>query len=134
MYPKKLKKHQDTEGLTKSPESLLSQCILYVAEHLCYVDSFYGLPDLVGEQIFKRADSLHKFDIDVPFSYHALSLFTQAYEEFVAFSLNLSHQYLGLNYSQEHFNLFTSLRELDLTGCGLDDDHDLLSDVGQLKQ
>ena len=133
MNHKKLKKDNNSEFIKTSPECLLSQCIQYVAEHLCCVDSFFGLPDLIGEQIFKRANSLDKFNLDDKSSLHALAIFTNPYEELVASSLNLSYQHLGINYCQDHINLFTALREIDLTGCKLGDNHDLMSHLGQLE-
>lgn len=116
-----------------SPISLLSQCITYVADHLDYVDTFFGLPDLIGEQIFDEAEKWDKFDISCCNCYQNLSLFVTVYDELVLSTLNLSYQYLGLNYCQGHLQLFSSLKELDVTGCKLDDYHDFLTYVGQLE-
>lgn len=132
MNRKRLKTHDISEERPKTPERLLSQCIHYVAENLCYVDSFYGLPDLIAEQIFRKAESLDKFDLDDNSSFHALSVFTTVYEDLIISSLNLSNQYLGVNFCLDRLNLLTSLREIDLTGCRLGDEHDFLNDLGQL--
>ncbi|XP_063410608.1 leucine-rich repeat-containing protein 42-like [Mytilus trossulus] len=134
MNGKRLKTHDISEERQRTPESLLSQCIHYVADNLCEVDSFYGLPDLIAEQIFRKAESLDKFDLDDKNSFHALSVFTTVYEDLIISSLNLSNQYLGVNFCQDRLNLLTSLREIDLTGCKLGDEHDFLNDLGQLQR
>lgn len=133
MNPKKLKKENDTGFASNTPETLFSQCTRFIAENLHQVDSFCGLPDLIGEQIFKRADSMQKFDLDDSSSFHSLSLFTESYKELVAYSLDFSDQYLGVNYCQDHLTLFTELREVNLAGCKLGDDHDILGHLGQLE-
>ncbi|VDH90527.1 heat shock protein beta-11 [Mytilus galloprovincialis] len=134
MNGKRLKTHDISEERQKTPKRLLSQCIHYVADNLCYVDSFYGLPDLIAEQIFRKAESLDKFDLDDKNSFHALSIFTTVYEDLIISSLNLCNQYLGVNFCQDRLNLLTSLREIDLTGCRLGDEHDFLNDLGQLQR
>ncbi|CAG2226662.1 unnamed protein product [Mytilus edulis] len=134
MNGKRLKTHDISEERQKTPKRLLSQCIHYVADNLCYVDSFYGLPDLIAEQIFRKAESLDKFDLDDKNSFRALSIFTTVYEDLIISSLNLCNQYLGVNFCQDRLNLLTSLREIDLTGCRLGDEHDFLNDLGQLQR
>ncbi|XP_053394265.1 uncharacterized protein LOC123524962 [Mercenaria mercenaria] len=109
-----------------SPHCLLDQCTVMVATHLDLVESFVGLPSLIGERIFCAGCHTERFKSDVEYSTQAVTLFADAYGEEFLSSLSVSGEHLGLNYCLEQILLFTDLVQLDLSNCGLGDDHEML--------
>ncbi|KAL4236487.1 Leucine rich repeat containing 42 [Mactra antiquata] len=114
------------------PISLFKQCINLVADHLDLVESFYGLPSLIGEKIFHISYKTDRFIKDVQYSTLAVKLFTEAYGEEFLSKLNVSGDHLGLNYCLEQILLFTELTQLDVSECGLGDDHEIISQFQHL--
>lgn len=114
--------------------SLLTICINFVAENIHLVDTFAGLPDIIGEKIFKAAEHHGKFDIQEKESYSAMETFTNVYEEYVLSEFNSCKQHLGLNYCFEHICLFTDLQKLDVSECGLGEDHDYIKLIAKMEK
>ena len=77
----------------ESPQSLLNQCTDLVATHLDLVESFVGLPSLIGQKIFNAGCHRDRFKFDVEYSTQAVRLFTDAYEEQFLSSLSVSGKY-----------------------------------------
>lgn len=115
-----------------SPKSLLRQCIEFVAQNLILVDSFFGLPDIIGKDIFKSAEDYGKFDGTSVTFHQEMALFTEEYREEVLYQLNVSGCHLGVNYFLESLMLFTDLVRVDLSACGLGDDHEILHHIGSM--
>ncbi|XP_060555483.1 uncharacterized protein LOC132716264 [Ruditapes philippinarum] len=116
------------------PQSLLDQCTEMVATHLDQVESFVGLPSLIGERIFNAGCNRERFKLDVEYSTQAVRLFTDAYEEQFLSSLSVSGEHLGLNYCLEQILLFRDLVKLDMSYCGLGDDHEMLTQFQNLNR
>ena len=115
------------------PKSLFNLCEQLVAENLDLVESFSGFPSLIGEKIFRSAIKSHKFS-DHNYAQLSLKLFTEAFEEEVLRSLNLSKEHVGLNYYIEDFLMFKHLVEIDVSCCGLGDDHEILVHISALQR
>lgn len=114
------------------PKSLFNLCEQLVAENLDLVESFSGFPSLIGEKIFRSAIKCHKFS-DHNYAQLSLKLFTEAFEEEVLRSLNLSKEHVGLNYYIEDILMFKHLVEIDVSCCGLGDDHEILVHISALQ-
>lgn len=113
-------------------KSLMELCVIFVANNLHFVDSFLGFPDIIGERIFTTALSLDKFSANNSRLEANVSPFSAAYGSIVIDSLSLSGQHLVINNHLETICLFTDLSKLDLSCCGLGDDHELLQHFSQL--
>ncbi|XP_069127732.1 uncharacterized protein [Argopecten irradians] len=117
-----------------TPNSLLNLVIQYVSQHLELVESFEGFPEIVGELIFRAAESNSKFDYHGD-EYHEclrrLVLFTDAYGEVVLSKLSLTRRWSSLHLYKCHLQLFRDLTALELAECGLDDNDELLPHIGQ---
>ncbi|XP_067678606.1 leucine-rich repeat-containing protein 42-like [Haliotis asinina] len=112
--------------------SLMEHCIIFVANNLDFVDSFVGFPDIIGERIFQTALSLDKFSGTISSIEANVSPFSAAYGNIVLDSLSLSGEHLVINSYLETISLFTDLSKLDVSCCGLGDDHELLQHLSQL--
>ncbi|XP_046556339.1 leucine-rich repeat-containing protein 42-like [Haliotis rubra] len=137
---KKLCNRREICGTSQSDEttqvepvtSLMELCIIFVANNLHFVDSFLGFPDIVGERIFQKALSLDKFSGTSSSLEANVSPFSAAYGSIVLDSLSLSGEHLVINNYLETICLFTDLSKLDVSCCGLGDDHELLQHLSQL--
>ena len=123
-----------SQSCNQTPVSLFQMCIQLVAKNIDLVDSFHGFPSLIGEKIFKCAISDERFKTDSDYETLSLSLFTEGFKEEVLSELNVSKQYLGLNYYIENFLMFRDLTELDVSYCGLGDHHEILVHISTLKR
>ena len=126
--------HRANQQSSKVPESLFQMCIQLVAKNLDLVDSFQGFPSLIGEKIFRCAINGERFHSDSDYESLSLNLFTEEFKEEVLSELNVSRQYLGLNYYIENFLMFRDLTDLDVSYCGLGDDHEILTHISTLKR
>ena len=116
------------------PTRLVDLCITYLAKHLKHVESFVDFPDQIGEQIFSEAVSLRMFEEKSQTEVNNMRLFCEAYGTQVLSSLNLSRHHLVVNNYSETICTFTSLTGLDLTACGLGDDHPVIAAVANFNR
>ncbi|KAL5017345.1 hypothetical protein ScPMuIL_006934 [Solemya velum] len=123
---------QKKQKLPHSPISLLKQCIGFVAQNLLLVDSFWGLPDLIGKEIFKSAENYARFDGTSSTFHQEMTLFTEEYKNEVLYQLNVSGCHLGINYFLESLMMFKDLISVDLSACGLGDEHELLHHIASM--
>ncbi|KAK3089351.1 hypothetical protein FSP39_002959 [Pinctada imbricata] len=113
--------------------SLMEIAIDFVASNLHHVESFCGFPDIVGQEIFRRAELMKRFDISNDGDARCLRLFIDSYGALVLSQLNLSGCHLGVNYALDNLLHFKSLEELDVSACGLGDSHEFLPYIGHLE-
>lgn len=117
-----------------NPTSLLKLCINYVAKHLELVESLVDFPEIIGELIFRAAESNCRFHFHGD-EYHdclnRLKLFTEAYRDTILSKLSLSGRRSSFRLYKDHIQIFTGLTELELFDCGLVDDDELLPHIGQ---
>ena len=91
------------------------------------MESLVGFPDIIGEQLFK-----HAYSSGLDQSQQTLKLFCDAYGDLVLRSLSLAGQHLFANNYMEYLQCFIMLSELDLSYCRLGDEHELLTQVGEM--
>lgn len=116
------------------PTSLLILATEFVACHVINVESFTTIPEIIGKSIFEAALKLKQFGDQ--YSASCLESFTLAYKQLVLQNLTLKNNaILTLNRHLQEIKVFKNLEELDLTGCGIDDYHEILVHIGtQLHQ
>ncbi|XP_035699735.1 leucine-rich repeat-containing protein 42-like [Branchiostoma floridae] len=115
-----------------APRKLFSLCLDFVAENIHMVDSLVDFPELVGHQLFKAVQDTGRFGLPGEAA-RTLGLFCEAYGDLVLSSLTVKGQVLPLNnYLQPGIQYMTTLQQLDLSNCGLGDDHGILGEISQM--
>ena len=127
-----MKKSEETPILQTVVLSLFELSAQFVAKNIELVESLNGFPEIVGKDIFRQAENFNKFDLDNCRTVFNIQTFEQAYPDQVLSSLNISGCHLGLNYCFHLLQLFTSINELDVSSCGLGDNHDILPHISNL--
>nr|XP_039259086.1 uncharacterized protein LOC120335618 [Styela clava] len=117
-------------------QTLYEICMALVVNNLDHVDSFYGLPSLIGEQIFDEALESDRFtnkEFDV--TKLRLSIFMDAYGNEMFQRLNLSRQPMFLAQHIDEISLFLPyLHSVRLSNCGIGNTHEILFELGKLPQ
>ncbi|KAK7100213.1 leucine-rich repeat-containing protein 42-like [Littorina saxatilis] len=112
---------------------LFDSCLQIVATNVYHVESLIGFPDIVGKQVFHAVKAAGKFDLDsLTESQYAVSLFASAYTDQFLSALNIDGEHLMLANCFEHLILFSHLKALDVSACGLGDEHELLYHIATL--
>eukprot|EP00058_Branchiostoma_floridae_P018368 XP_002603857.1 hypothetical protein BRAFLDRAFT_70490 [Branchiostoma floridae] len=115
-----------------APRKLFSLCLDFVAENIHMVDSLVDFPELVGHQLFKAVQDTGRFGLPGEAA-RTLGLFCEAYGDLVLSSLTVKGQVLPLNnYLQPGIQYMTTLQQLDLSNCGLGDEHGILGEISQM--
>jgi len=116
-------------GITCKEElcSLKDISLRYIACNIKLADSFVGLPEIVGKEIF---DACCKFGSLNPSSLEdwatVLNIFCEAYQHLILETLNLSGRHSFVNIDFEAILSFTHLKVLDLSHCKIGDNHPIL--------
>ncbi|XP_001637239.3 leucine-rich repeat-containing protein 42 isoform X2 [Nematostella vectensis] len=113
-----------------SPVSLFFICLDFIARNIHMVESLFGFPDVVGEQLFGRVYANHELEEDTS---QNMELFSEAYPELVLSKLCLSGQALVLNSKLECLKCFPYLTELDVSHCRLGKSHELLTHISNMQ-
>ncbi|KAI8510074.1 Leucine rich repeat containing 42 [Branchiostoma belcheri] len=115
-----------------APRKLFSLCLDFVAENIHLVDSLVDFPEMVGHQLFKAVQDTGRFGVPDEAA-RTLGLFCEAYGALVLSSLTVRGQVLPLNdYLQPGIQYMTALQQLDLSNCGLGDEHGILGEISQM--
>ncbi|XP_071799328.1 leucine-rich repeat-containing protein 42-like [Asterias amurensis] len=111
---------------TRTPRKLFDISLDFVAANITLVDSLAGFPEVVGRQLFDAAHLLHKL---CP---RALELFCEAYGNSILHSVNLTGHRLAVDELLNCNALFLRLSELDVGGCNIGEDSEILPIVANL--
>ena len=118
-----------SDGLHSAP-SLLNITIGFVADNLHLVETFIGIPDELGKPIFQTAVKGNNFSELGKKTKQWSTLFTEAYQELFLSALRItSHDFL--NHLMDGFCGLHHLSKLDLNGCNVGDDHQIIKLIGQ---
>ncbi|XP_067119175.1 leucine-rich repeat-containing protein 42-like [Centruroides vittatus] len=125
---------------SNTPSSLFIIVLSFISKNIQHVESLKGYPEYFGKILFQAAVLLKKFTITYytspqskSISYN-LQLFMSAYKEQVLSSLSICNGLLTINeYLMPLMLLTRFVTELQLTGCHLGDNHDLIDHIKQLK-
>lgn len=103
----------------------------FIVKHMNLVDSFVGLPDLIGEKIFRKFISVNSSSASMG---GALTKFVEAYENLVLKRLSLFKSLLILNeYFESIIMISTSITELCLCSCYLGENHEIYSHIADFR-
>ncbi|XP_038068201.1 leucine-rich repeat-containing protein 42-like [Patiria miniata] len=112
-----------TDHSENTPRKLFDMTLDFVAANVVLVDSLVGFPEVVGQQLFEASHRHGNLSIN------ALRLFSDAYRDAVLRSINLSGHHLAINQHSNCLAVFPYLTELEVTGCRLGDDHEIISTI-----
>ena len=119
-------------GLHTAPP-LLTLCLDFVGAHVHHVESLVDFPEVVGKALFESA--AQKGIFDNTFSQgtlSALQLFSDAYGSLMLQSANLENAAPHISRMLPLMSsAFYSLTELNLYGCGLGENEDLLQHISR---
>ncbi len=114
-----------------NPKKLFDISLMFVADNIHLVESLVGFPDIVGEQLFNTSMELGKFK-DYETAVIGLRLFYDAYKDAVLETLSLRNRHVVLTKQLDCVLIFTGLTALDLGGCGIGNDGDILGVIGNM--
>ncbi|XP_022089178.1 leucine-rich repeat-containing protein 42-like [Acanthaster planci] len=112
-----------TDGLENSPRKLFDITLDFVTLNIGLVDSLVGFPEVVGRQLFEASHRHGNLGLQ------ALRLFSDAYGDAILQSINLSGHHLAVNQHSNCLAVFQYLSELEVGGCSLGDDHEILPTI-----
>lgn len=118
-----------TDGL-HTPLSLLDIAINFVADNLALVDSLIGFPDIIGKRLFELSVARNILCDAGSKSFAITKLFSDAYEGQMLSELHI-HNKTDLEVYMEGYGGLHVLTKLDLSGCCIGDEHDILKQIGQ---
>ena len=118
--------------------TLFDMCLDIIEKHITCVESLIGFPDIIGKQIFHACEKSGHFkarnEESSTHSLRAISLFASAYPCEILYSLNIEGEHLMLANYFEHIREFSQITKLDVSSCGLGDDHELLYHITNLQR
>ncbi|GAB6023946.1 Leucine rich repeat containing 42 [Chamberlinius hualienensis] len=116
-----------------SPSRLLDIVLQFIAKNVENLESLNGFPELLGELIFKALVT-HCQTSNQDIGPH-LKVFSDAYQNVVLKSLNLSRKLVTLNEHFENLQLtLIYLTALDLSHCHLGSKHDILDCIAEMTE
>ncbi|XP_037091830.1 leucine-rich repeat-containing protein 42-like [Pollicipes pollicipes] len=114
--------------------SLFELCLRLAAGWLHRLESLLGFPELVGEQLVRRAARLGLFDQPGERCTRALHVAVAAYPDEVLPSLRICDLLTLGEFEEPVEVLWAGLLRLDLSGCRLGDRHPALSQIAALSR
>ncbi len=107
--------------------SLFDSCVAFVASHLDLLESLEDFPDDIALQIWRAAERDENYICELN-----LAAFSTAYTELFLPSCQISSLLLLDNYDSLLPDLLASVSRLDLTGCEMGDDHEVVAALNKL--
>ena len=123
---------QNVNRSTAIVDSLENICFHYVSKNIKIVDSLVDFPEHIGEKFFSHVESTGVSLAPSDESQKILKLFSDAYGDLVLSELTFYGSFLAVEYCFESTCAFLHLKKLDLSGCKLGDNHDMLEYISQL--
>ena len=114
--------------------SLRESCLRLVAFNICLVDSWINFPDDIAKEILAKAIQLEAFENSslndlVPL----INAFQDAYPKLIMTTCKITDLILINEYDNLLDSMLVNILELDLSGCQLGDNHDLLRTISKLQ-
>ena len=107
--------------------SLKDISLRYIAYNIKLADSFVGLPEIVGKEIFDACCKVGSLEPSSSEDWATvLNIFCEAYQHLILKTLNLSGKHFFVNIDFETILSFTHLKVLDLSNCKIGDTHPIL--------
>ena len=116
------------------PPRLLSLCTDFVAGHIHLVESLVDFPEIVGKSLFFETEKKQKFeDLECQDTMLILHLFSDAYGTAMLESLDLSDAWHVITPILNILGtVFLHITSLNLAGCQLGEDTDLLQQFSKM--
>ena len=132
---KKKKKTQNQTLHTKMsiPALLFEQCVKYIARHIGWVDTLQGVPDIIGERLWKGCVENESFLHNDADTRCGLTLFVNAYGREFLESFKCKGPYLLTEYCECLIVMCVTVTHLDVSGCQLGNNNDFLRAVVNMK-
>ncbi|MPC38227.1 Leucine-rich repeat-containing protein 42 [Portunus trituberculatus] len=115
------------------PALLFEQCVKYITRHIGWVDTLQGVPDIIGERLWKGCvenDSFLHNDAD---THRGLMLFVNAYGIEFMESFKCKDPYLLTEYCECLTVMCVTVTHLDISGCQLGNNNDFLRAIVNMK-
>jgi len=120
----------NTNSVLHPHDTLFDLCLAYLSTNVRKIDSFLGLPELIGEKIFASVRSILQTHNNRDCAL-ILQIFQEAYASCVLEQLRVKNVVV-LDRHLESFITFSHVTKVDLSACALGDDHEYLPHIGRL--
>jgi len=124
------KEDNGKKNLTGKVVRLYDQCMELLSNYTHCFESLVDFPEDFGKEIFEKA--VNKLVADSENTKKTVGIFCEAYPETFLSQCKLSNMLMINNYELCLPMILTSTIKLELTGCQLDDEHDLLAQLVHL--
>ncbi|TRY62185.1 hypothetical protein TCAL_09531 [Tigriopus californicus] len=108
--------------------TLQATCVKFIATHAELLDSLEGFPEEIGKRLWDALVALPD-KLNGHQGATILANFTHAYPALVLHSCQLSNIVVLDKHDLQFFALFQFVRQLDLAGCKMGSNHDLLPQI-----
>ena len=125
----------------RSPEGkcqvskLFDLCVDFIADKLFLVENFINFPDVIGNRIFRAAQSRDMFYSFANSTHrHSMTLFCDAYAEQVLSELNISGKpWIAPNLLCV-LGIFENVVKLDMSGCRIGDKDNAMTNIAKFSK
>ena len=104
-----------------------------MASNTEWIESLEDFPEDIGAQIWREALRLDMLDIPGLKSCQTVFTFVEAYPNLMMSEILVNNLILVNDYQEELMMLLRKTKRLDLSHCGLDDQHELLGQICQME-
>ncbi|XP_063858434.1 uncharacterized protein LOC135099811 [Scylla paramamosain] len=118
---------------TSIPALLFDQCVNYIARHISWVDTLQGIPDIIGERLWKGCVENESFLDNDADTCRGLKLFVDAYGRKFMESFKCKDPYLLNEYSECLTVMCVTVTHLDVSGCQLGNNNCFLRAIVNMK-
>ena len=124
---KEIERPKREKKVSHELQTLFKLCLDFVAENAFEIESLEGFPIQMGEQIWNAC--IETKSIFGPRSADIIDTFVEAYESEMLSSLKLSDLMVLNNHEDGLKSLMKYCTVIDLSNCGIDEDHDVLNNI-----
>ena len=124
---KEIERPKREKKVSHELQTLFKLCLDFVAENAFEIESLEGFPIQMGEQIWNAC--IETKSIFGPRSAEIIDTFVEAYESEMLSSLKLSDLMVLNNHEDGLKSLMKYCTVIDLSNCGIDEDHDVLNNI-----
>ena len=116
-----------------TPESLFNTCVKYVAGNMGLVESLDGIPEIIGEHLFKSCVESEMFLHNDSETHYCIRLFAEAYGSEFMESFKCTSPLFFNEYCESLTMMCVSVTHLDVSGCQLGNNNDFLRALVNMK-
>ena len=114
---------------------LFDICVDFIADNLFLVENFINFPDVIGNRIFRAAQSRDMFyNLTNSTHRHSMALFCDAYAEQVLSELNISGKPWITPNLLCVLGIFENVVKLDMSGCRIGDKDNAMTNIAKFSK